>query len=228
MAGWPTQLIVWRTPEFPSEQLIDRVSVWPGFAAALVGDSDDLFWQSANQTNTYDVFKRPWNHLPLAGEDRLGRPAIDVSGNPGRQEPGPGMWLWAAAKMRFGPVAFMLFDRDRLLSLPIGEVVERDNGVIAVDLYNLDDPLESIREAQSAFREWMGFDELRSRAQELRQSMSDPALEFETGSFDHGGVRLVTEWYKDGELTPRSRATSSRRTELNEDGSIAWVEDSTD
>ncbi len=137
------------------------------------------------------------------------------------------MWLWAASKMWFGLAAFMLLDRAKLLSLPVGDVTARRDGVVVVDLFEFDEPLETIREAQSAFRQWMEFDDLRDQADELRRSLSDPALEFETGSFDHGGVRLVTEWFRDGELTPRSRATGSRRTELNEDGSIAWQEDST-
>ncbi len=111
IAGWPIQQLIWRTTSAPSEALIDRVSAWPGFTSALVGDSNDVFWQSANRVNTYEVYKRPWEHLPLAGTDVMGRPAIDISVNPGRREPAPGMWLWAASKMWFGLAAFMLLDR---------------------------------------------------------------------------------------------------------------------
>lgn len=220
--GVPGQAVVWETAAVPSVGLIEAASVLPGFTAALVGDADDVFWQSADQVNTYQVFDRAWEHLPKVWDEVFERDKIDVSANPGRAVAVPCLWLWAAARMWFGPDAWSIVDRDKLLSLPVGKVAARADGVVQVELFDLGDPVDVIRSRQQEFRDWVDFDGIESRVDELMSMFSDPKVELEIGSFEHGGVRLVIEWMDGDRLVSRSRASTRRLTELDQDGSVVF------
>ncbi len=141
-----------------------------------------------------------------------------------------GIWLWAASTIWFGTGAFKLLDRERLRSLPVGDVTERDDGVIRVELFPLDwfaEDLDEVRERQRTFWEWMGLAELEQRRAEIEAGTSDPEVEIETGTFEHGGVRRITEWLDDeGRPAPRSVATRSQRAEFARDGTVLWREGS--
>ncbi len=223
--NWSMQLIIVRTPQWPPGDLIEATSRLGGFTSALVGDDDDVFWQGQEQIDVYKRAGRPWQHLPTVWDDAFRTDRIDVSQNPGRKTHAPGMWLWAAAKMWFGPPAFELLDRDLLLTLPIGHVTERDDGVIAVDLYSLDDPETARREAQRRFREWMQYDNLEPRLSELAREKADPKVMFAEGVFENGATRRVTEWLTaEGEPTYRSRATTRRVSYLDAAGQLITTE----
>jgi hypothetical protein len=132
------------------------------------------------------------------------------------------MWLWAAASMWFGPNAFSVIDRDRLLRVPVGTVSETEQGIVRVELFDLDDPLDLIRERQTAFREWIGFDDIVARSDSLLPLYSDPSVELNAGSFEHGGVRQLVEWLTGDRLSRRSRADRKRVSELDTDGAVIW------
>jgi len=223
-SGQIGQLIIWDTQTRPPVGLIEAVVGMPGFSAALVGDKEDGFWQSADQINTYEVSHRAWEHLPTVWDDVFERDKIDVSNNPGRRVPTPLMWLWAASEMWFGPGAFRILDRDRLVEAPALEVGVRADGVVFVKLFDLDDDIASIRSAQEKFRDWMGYDGIEATIDELAAEMADPQMEFDVGVFEHGGVRLVTEWLDSDGPVARSVATQKRCTELGEAGDIVWQE----
>ncbi len=141
------------------------------------------------------------------------------------------MWLIAAATMWFGPGAFALLDRERLRALPVGDVEERPDGVIRVELFPFEwyrTSVSAVRERQQRFRDWMGLDELEARAEEIHVTMpGDPVVEFDTGEFAHGGVRRITQWLDETALraVPKSRASKRRTVELDERGEIVWREE---
>ncbi len=222
LAGWPTQLVVVNSARRPEESVIESAAAIPGFVAAFVGDADDVFWQSADQINTYEVFDRARDGLVLIDDPVFGGKKVDISANPGRQSPAPGMWLWAASKMWLGPQALDLLGRERVLGLPVGDVDERSNGIVVVELFDLADPADLIRERQRAFRSWLYFDELESSAGTLGWVVSDPAYRSESGAFVHGGSQLLTGWFADGVPAPEQVATEKRLIELNEKRQIVW------
>ena len=76
VAGWPTQLVVVKAANGPPEALVESASALPGFVAALVGDAEDVFWQSADQVNTYQIHGRDWQHLSMIRDDVV-RPKQD-------------------------------------------------------------------------------------------------------------------------------------------------------
>jgi hypothetical protein len=220
ISGWPGQLVVWEQEGWPDESFIDRASILPGFACALVGDGDDVFWQSTEDTDTFEVFGRSWEGLPTVWDPVFECEKVDVSDNPGRQVAVGGIWLWAASKMWFGPASFGLIDRDRLMQLPVGRVLERSDGVFVVELFSLIDAQVKIRNDQRIFWEAMDYKGVLGRSDELSGTMADPCVEFEIGKFANGGVRLITEWMDAGRPVPRSQATSRRVFELDIAGQL--------
>lgn len=218
IAGWPAQVIILKTAGWPDESLIRTAGALPGFTAALVGDADDVFWQSEQQVGTYEVFGRTWRHLPTVYDEAFECENVDTSGNVGRRTPAPGMWLWSAATMWFGPDAYRIVDREPLLALPVGSAPKPDGDLVRVDLFRLSDDINSIREAQREFRTWMRYDELEARGDELAASFNDPQIEIEHGDFPNGGIRRVIHWISNGLPSAKSVATSKRVVEFGPNG----------
>jgi hypothetical protein len=230
IAGHAVAQLIWSGDGVGHDGLVDAVAELPGFHAAYRGDADDAYWQSETSIEAYESAGRAHAHLPkvaggfFPGEDEQ----VDVSANPGRATPYDGILLWAASRMWFGAKAFEHLDRERLLALPVGEVVERAGAcIVTVDLFPLDwmgSRLDDVRGRQRAFREWMGFDALEERADEVAAADLDPTLEILTGTFEHGGVRLLTEWLDESGVrpAPKSRARSSRTVELSDEGRVLW------
>jgi hypothetical protein len=230
IAGQVVTQLIWRCEGAGHDGLVEAVARLPGFNAAYRGDADDVYWQSETSIEAYEAAGRPHARLPkveggfFPGEDEQ----IDVSANPGRRTPYDGILLWAASRMWFGARAFEHLDRERLVALPVGEVVERADGlVVMVDLFPLDwmgSRPDEVRSRQRTFRDWMGFDALEERADEVAEAEADPVLEIEIGTFEHGGVRRLTEWLDESGVraVPRSRARRSRTVELSEDGRVLW------
>jgi hypothetical protein len=62
--------------------------------------------------------------------------------------------------MWFGPPAFERLDRERLLSLPVGELTERDDGAYVLELFPLEwfqSNLDEARERQRSFWQHMNL-----------------------------------------------------------------------
>jgi hypothetical protein len=229
VGGHQLQQLVW-VPERPDvlPDAVEEITRLPGLTAAYLSDDGDAFWQSTSDLSTYAVWGRPHDHLPkVAGGPAGAAESIDISRNWGRRILFADLWLWAAARMWFGPGAFKWLDRDRLLALPVGEVTERDDDVVRVDLFALDwleSNLDEARERQRVFWDWMGLAELDARRAELERE-HEPDVDVEPGAFEHGGVRRITEWL---DPTGRSRRGSEagwrRRTEFARDGAIVHQE----
>ncbi len=145
---------------------IEALTAHPAFTVAVYGDRDDCSWQGETSVSNYRMFKRPYEHLPRT-VDRRGREVIDVSGNSGRLRETLGMRLWAGAQVWFGPAADAIVGLDRVRSLPVGEVSELSGGRVHVRLFEVGDPMGEVREKQRIFEEWLRFDELEARREEL-------------------------------------------------------------
>jgi hypothetical protein len=231
--GGHMQQVIWRpaTPGVLAEG-IESVTRYPGFNAAYLGDATDAQWQSETAVGNYEAAGRPHDHLAKREGGLLPweTESIDISEHWGRSIVVDGLWLWAASTMWFGTGAFKLLDREGLRSLPVGEVTGRDDGVIRVELFPLDwfdTNLAEVRERQRTFWEWMGLADLEERRGEIDAAASDPEVEIETGTFEHGGVRRITEWLDDSRRpAPRSQATRFHRAEFSLDGEVVWREDS--
>jgi hypothetical protein len=223
IAGWPADVIVWQTPDWPDEELISAATQIPGFTAALVGDADDVYWQSETQTQAFEHAGRRLKSLPLSWDEDFEEYVVDISHNPGRRVPAPAMWLWAASKMWFGPAAAIVLDMERLRSFDARKPVKQERDVIIIELFDPAERVKVIRREQERFRAWMGYDSLERDAALLAGKIADPSVEVETGRFPHGGERLVTEWYDAGGLhVPRSRATRRSITEFDAVGRVVW------
>jgi hypothetical protein len=230
MGGHQLQQLIWLPIEPEVLRAVEAITRHPGLIAAYVGDDDDAFWQSETSIATYEQRGRPHADLPKVAGGALPweTESIDTSRNWGRRVVFADLWLWAAATMWYGPGAFKWLDRDRLLALPVGEVTERDDGVVRVDLFPLEwiaTRLDEVRQRQRAFWEWMGLAELEARR--MQATDHEPDVDVEPGAFEHGGVRRVTEWL---DVAGRShRGTEDgwrRRTEFGRDGSIVHIETS--
>ena len=229
IAGHNVEQLIWERCTASDDALVAEVAALPGFNAAYRGDADDVYWQSEDSIESYELAGRPHGHLPkiaggfFPGQDQV----IDVSANPGRRTPFDGILLWASSRMWFGPRAFAHLDRERLLASPVGDITESDDGrIVIVDLFPLDwiaSRHDEVRSRQRSFREWMDFDQLESRADEVAAAESDPTFEIETGTFEHGGVRRLAEWLDEsGRAVPKSRAVKGRIVELSDDGRLLW------
>jgi hypothetical protein len=160
MAG-VMQHLSWH-PEDPAvlRPAIEAITRRPGFSAAYLSDLDDASWQSETFISNYESFGRPHEHLRkrpgglTPGETE----SIDISEHWGRMVATEGLWLWAASSMWFGAGAFERLDRERLRALPVGEVTEREDGIVRVELFPIEwfeTALEQARERQRAFWGWM-------------------------------------------------------------------------
>jgi hypothetical protein len=196
----------------------------PGLVAALLADDQDVFWQSADMPNEYEVSGKSHDRLPKYTDPTTGWEKIDISRNPGRRTPVPGMWLLAASRMWFGPPAFSVLDRERLRAFPDGSVTERPDRIVEVRLFDLAEPIDEIRGKQRRFRDWMGYDDIERRAPELFRAVADPHVEIDTGAFPHGGARQIVEWLDEraDRPVPRSAAAMKRVTEFDRAGNVVW------
>jgi hypothetical protein len=196
---WPDSLDRW-----------ERSLAAPGFTAAFAVDAGDLFWQSADQVSDYRTLGRP-----LAGArtyvDEDGCERVDVSGDPGRRAGLPGMWFCPAPVMWFGPPAFEVLDRGRLLDGP-GRVEELDHGLVRIGLFDVTDPLDLIRHRQKELREQLDIDRLEALdAREVLEERDDPWSRVQVTQASGAVVVAVTEWLdEDGRRVRRSRAVRSR------------------
>jgi hypothetical protein len=138
---------------------IDAITRRHPFTVAYLSDLDDAVWQSEETIGNYENARRPHDHLRKVPGRHPAEPLIvDVSEHWGRMRATYGFWLWAASTMWFGPPAFERLDRERLLSLPVGELSERDDGVLVLELFPLElfeTDLDEARERQRVFWSWM-------------------------------------------------------------------------
>jgi argonaute-like protein implicated in RNA metabolism and viral defense len=132
--------------------------------------------------------------------------------------------------MWYGKGSYEFFDKDALRSFSCYENTVLDNDVTRITLYEniLDYKKQENRDIQWEFRNKLHVDEIAEKLQEEAaeefKKNADPEIEIKEGRFEHGGVRLIREYLKDGKSVRRSRADSVKITELDEDGKEVYNE----
>jgi hypothetical protein len=220
---------------FSYAEIIDSRDEGHAFSVSSLGGlAQQLIWDPADGASIEPLTALPGLNAAYFGDGpdarRQSRYGEDLARNWGRRIGVGGIWLWAPATMWFGPGAFGLIDRARLLSLPVGEVSERADGIIRVDLFPFEwyaSDLDAARERQRRFWEWLGLAALEARKSDIEaELLDDPDTEIETGTFEHGGRRRLTLWLDAaGRPTPRSRASHVHRSEQALDGTVLWSRD---
>jgi hypothetical protein len=143
-------------------EIINTYTGHPNFIVGYLFDTEDEYFQSADDSTSYDMkdFPVPEDKIYL---DEYGDEAIDISGNPGRKKLVSEMWLMSCWKMWFGKHFYEQVPKEKLLSFSsANEVEELENEVIHITLY--ENPFEANktenRETQQAFRDCVNMDEL--------------------------------------------------------------------
>lgn len=132
--------------------------------------------------------------------------------------------LGAFYRMWFGKGAYELLDKDTLRNFPCYENIILDNDVTRITLYEniLDYDLKENRDKQMAFRKALNIEEIAAKLKQEeehdKKQNIDPEINIKEGNFEHGGVRLIQTYLKDGEIVHRSEADSVEERELDEKG----------
>jgi hypothetical protein len=215
----------------PAADLLDRLLDTPGLLGGASGDATDARWQGETEINHYRMwFDGPWEDLPRT-TDEWGDEIIDVSGNPGRITDVPGMRLWPAQDLWFGPASALAIEHDAIASLPVGEVQDLGGGRYHVRLWDDGTPLDDIRKLQQTLRDHLGYDAASARADEIRAALTaghadDPVLVVQRGSFPHGGSERFLQYFSASKRpTTRSRAAWLSILEFDDDNREVHDED---
>lgn len=221
IGDWSMQVIYWKTlsVDIPSNELIKKLTATKGFNAGCRCDDQYQFWESTELINTYEVYNRPYGHLPLM-DDEIFEKKVDVSSNPGRRTAFPGMWLCSCFEMWFGKGFFKYVPKERVQSFPNAKEI-KEIGLNAVYL-RLHDDIFAAKENKNVlqyFRDWTGMDELAEQNMAFAEGSGDPCFEMNEGAFPNGGVRMLIQWMNhENELVRRSKATKKIESELSSDG----------
>jgi hypothetical protein len=214
----------WVSNSWPTSfRLLEQASGIPGFVMAAAGDGDDMGWQGERQISEWDRAGRNHDHLPKI-EGVFG-PEIDTRFNPGRRssDADTGLIFWATSTIWFGQPAFLYLNKERLLTSPVGQITELQNGTYRIDLYDPCQPEPEIRHIQRTFRDWMNYDELEANPPEPPNG-SDPHITIDDGAFEHGGTRQYVEYLDDNKRpTKKSKATQKFVAEYSTNGTRIWA-----
>ena len=190
----------------------------------------------AGESNSHDLNiqnQRFIHMLEWLGEDASSYPKckglledveIDIAKNPGYMVNARGFDFAAFYRMWYGKAAYEMFDKDSLRSFACYENIVLDNDVTRITLYDniFDYKKQENRNKQLEFRAYVHLDEIvnRVKQEELveRQKNLDPEINIKQGIFEHGGVRLIQTFLKDGENVRRSLADSVEEVEMDENG----------
>jgi len=143
-----------------------------GMTFAYAYDFWKAYWQSVEVINTYQVAKKPYDHLKKKINPKMPpflRESIDISDNPGHQQLTFSMKLMAAPEMWFGPGCWEYFDRQRVASFPDAQVIEWITPeILHVRLFDAGTPdyeAANILRLQQQFRQWSRMDEVEALLQ---------------------------------------------------------------
>lgn len=226
-----TSVEFWISRVRATESLLRALLDTPGLLGGAAGDATDARWQGETEVNHYRMwFDGPWEHLPRT-TDEWGDEVVDVSGNPGRITEVPGMRLWPAQDLWFGPSSALVIDHAAIATLPVGQVTDLGAGRYHVRLWEDGTPIDDIRKAQQTLRDHLGYDAAAERADEIRDALSagrpdDPMFVVQRGTFPHGGAERFLQYFSASKHpTTRSRATWLVVLEYDDEGHLVHRDD---
>jgi hypothetical protein len=195
---------------------------------AKVCSLEDYFWQENENLLFYTSKGKSLDGVhtkqsPLFPNDKI----VDTEYNPGHSHIVNGIWFGSCWAMWFGKKFFTYIPKEVLKKYHgCYENIEICDDLIRIRLHEkiwaYDEP--NNRKRQFEFRRQVGMDEVAHSLLKQPQKASDnPAIQFESGNFGHGGVRLITYYYnKEGEVVEKSKSVKSKTYELDEKGKTVW------
>lgn len=199
------------------EELINEEAVM-----AFETDSHDHDIQNQSEINMLEWMGENSKDYPKRKSSRDNVMEIDIQKNPGYVYKVKGYRFCATYRMWFGSDSYRIFDRDVLRNFSCFENVVTGNDVTRVTLYENIKDYRDNREKQWKFRKALHIDEIAQKMieeekEDYKQS-ADPEVNIMEGEFEHGGVRLIQTFLKDGEIAHRSDADSVEERELDANG----------
>lgn len=149
---------------------------------------------------------------------------IDIEKNPGYVYKTQGLHLGGFYRMWFGEDSYAFWDKSELRNFQCFENTVLGNDVTRITLY---EHIEDYRNRENRQKQWefrkkLHIDETARRMQEEEKEAykqnADPEINIQEGSFEHGGVRLIQTYLKNGSIAHRSKADSVEIRELDADG----------
>lgn len=154
---------------------------------------------------------------------------IDIENNPGHIHYDDGVWFGSCYRMWFGKDYYQYISKEKLQSFSnCYENCELENGVTRITLYedmwDYANPVN--RKKQWNFRKTVGMDEVAHELKEHPRRKVDPEVEIFEGKYEHGGVRLIHQYYDEsGNRIAKSKASKIRILEFSWDGKLLYEEE---
>lgn len=197
--------------------------------AAIMCSLRDYFWQNNENIQYHCAMGKSMEGVhtkpnPIFPTDTI----VDTEFNPGHNHIVNGICFGSCWTMWFGQEFFSYIPKSILKNYQgCYENKEISEGLIRIMLYEniwaYDEP--DNRDRQLQFRKQVGIDEVAHSylKQRDRRVIDNPAIEINSGSFEHGGVRLLTYYYDAEEiLVAKSKAVVAKKYELDEKGKTVW------
>lgn len=207
-----------------SEQLYSEIEQLIIEEAVLASerDSHDDAIQNQTEINMLEWMGENPADYPQRQSSRNNVMEIDIEKNPGYMYKALGYRLGASYRMWFGVDSYEIFDRDILKNFSCFENVTIGNDVTRITLYENIEDYRNNRDKQWRFRNELHIDDIAlkmiEKEKEIYKKYADPEVNIMEGQFEHGGVRLIQTYLKDGEITHRSEADSVEERELDSNG----------
>jgi len=200
-----------------------------GGITARICSLNDFFWQNNENLLFYSSKGKSLEGIhtkrsPIFPDDII----VDIEFNPGHDHIIDGICFTSCWTMWFGQEFFSYIPKSILKNYEgCYENKEISEGLIRIMLYEniwaYDEP--DNRERQLQFRRQVGIDEVAHSylKQRDRRVTDNPAIEINSGNFEHGGIRLLTYYYDAEEiLVEKSKAVVAKTYELDEKGKTVW------
>ncbi|UJF31555.1 hypothetical protein [Paenibacillus hexagrammi] len=195
----------------------------------IVCSSKDNFIQNISDPAWMRLYGLPVNESALISDPMVtSRIIYDIENNPGHSHHLHGLWFGSCWAMWYGNQYFDFVSKAALLAFNnCSENIELSEDAIRIILHDniWDYNLPQNRDKQWAFRKAASIDEVAERLKNTPyySNNSNPSIEINTGSFDHGGVRQIIYYLdENGKNVSKAIAKRYRISELDKDGVTLW------
>lgn len=211
------------------DEMIDMLMQKGGIVAYKCSLTDNNF-QNEEEISNYEFME--WSLSGVKTKQSVyssQRTVVDIEYNPGHSHTVNGIWFGSCYRMWFGKEYYQYINKEKLQSFTnCYENCELENEVTRITLYeNMWDYAKTEnREIQWDFRKSVGMDEVAHELKAHPRKQNDPEVEILTGTFPHGGVRLIHQYFDEsGKRVSKSIAKSRQSAEYSSDGKILFKEE---